>query len=199
MGGVHALSTIVPAIPAGFPVPLMVAHHTAPESDDFLVQHLAARSQIVVKEALDKTPIEPGVVYIAPPAYHLQVERDRRFSLSVDAKVNYSRPSIDVLFLSASDVYRERLIGIVLTGANSDGSHGLRVIKERGGLAIVENPETAEAPYMPGAAAAACQVDHILEIDQIAPILESLVLVSDLPEGSHRTARSPEGSQPSTE
>jgi two-component system chemotaxis response regulator CheB len=130
--------------------------------------------QLKIKYAEDKEKIRKGCVYIAPPDYHLLIEDDRTFSLSVDAPVNYSRPSIDVLFESASDVFSEHIIGIILTGANSDGSLGLKRIKERGGLTIVQSPQSAEYPVMPTAAIAETDVDYVLDIEEIADKIKEL-------------------------
>lgn len=123
-----------------------------------------------------KGKIEPGTVYVAPPNYHLLIERDKTVSLSVTERVNFSRPSIDVLFESASDAYGDRLIGIVLTGANSDGAKGLKKIKENGGLAIVQDPLCSEASLMPESAIRAGPVDHILSLEKITELLIRLDL-----------------------
>jgi two-component system chemotaxis response regulator CheB len=179
-GGMNALSTILPALPCDFPLPLVIVHHRHPTSDSYLAHALDRKCEITVKEAEDKESIEPGVVYIAPPDYHLLTEDERIFSLSNDKRVNHARPSIDVLFESASDVYGSKIIGIVLTGANNDGSLGLKRIKQRGGLAIVQNPETAESSSMPKAAIAGARVDHILHLDQIAPFLVNLILKNNI-------------------
>ena len=113
-------------------------------------------------------------IYIAPPNYHLLVEADRTFSLSIDEPVNYARPSIDVLFETAADVYKTNLIGVILTGANTDGSHGLKRIKETGGLSVVQDPSTAEADTMPRAAIAAVDVDYVLPLEEIGKVLTML-------------------------
>ncbi|MCC2671503.1 MAG: cheB 2 [Armatimonadetes bacterium] len=151
-GAVEALSLLLPPLPADFPVALLIVVHLPRDRDSLLAELLGARCRVKVKEAEDKERIEGGTVYFAPPDYHLLVEPDRSLSLSVDEPVRYSRPSIDVLFESAADVYGERLLGIVLTGANSDGAQGLRTVCEAGGKAIVQAPETASAPFMPQAA-----------------------------------------------
>ena len=111
---------------------------------------------------------------MAPPNYHLLIEPDQTFTLTIDERVNYARPSIDVLFETAAEVFREHLIGIILTGANNDGSHGLKRIKELGGMAIVQDPETAEVDSMPKAAVAACAVDHVLSLEEISAFLNKL-------------------------
>jgi len=170
-GGLTALSTIVPSLPEGFPLPVTVVQHRRPNSDGFLAAHLNERSPLPVKEVDDKEPIRPGVVYLAPADYHVLIEEDGTFSLSVDERVRYSRPSIDVLFHSAADVYADKTIGVILTGANADGSEGLKHIKQRGGLAIVQDPATAEAECMPQEAINATRVDRILRLEDIGPFL----------------------------
>lgn len=173
-GGLDALKAILPALPASFPLSIAIVQHIGERSDNFMAEYLNQTSKIVVREAEDKEPLCPGTAYLAPPGYHLLIEPDRSFSLSVDARVNYACPSIDVLFESAAEVFRQALVGIVLTGANADGAHGLKVIKERGGLAIVQNPETAESPAMPRAALAAAKADYVADLGHIAPLLLKL-------------------------
>jgi len=173
-GGVEALSVILVRLPAEFFFPIIIVQHRHPSSDDFLVCLLNEKCKTKVEQADEKENIVPGIVYIAPANYHLMVEEDRTFSLSVDEHVNYTRPSIDVLFETAADVYRERLVGVVLTGANSDGSQGLRKIKELGGMTVVQDPATAEAAFMPKSAIAATKVDHIIPLEEIGPFLEKL-------------------------
>ncbi len=173
-GGLQALKILLPMLPLTFALPIAIVQHIGERSDGFLAEYLNGVSSISVREAEDKEPLQPGIAYLAPPGYHLLIDPDRSFSLSVDGRVNYSCPSIDVLFESAADVFHESLIGIVLTGANSDGALGLKAIKERGGLAIVQNPETAESPAMPKAALAAVAADYVLDLEEIAPLLVKL-------------------------
>ena len=175
-GGMEALSTILPDLPADFAFPLIVVQHQHPTSDDFLVHYLNERCNLKVKQADGKENILPGVIYIAPPDYHLMVEEDRTFSLSVDEPVNYARPSIDVLFKTAVDAYGARLVGVILTGTSSDGSLGLKRIKESGGLAMVQDPETAEVDIMPKAAVDATEVDYVLPLEEIGPFLNRLTM-----------------------
>jgi len=172
-GGFQALTAMVAEFPESFSLPVIVVQHTKENNDGFLARHLNSQSPLWVKEADDKEAIQSGRLYLAPPGYHLLIEADRSFSLSVDPRVNYSRPSIDVLFNSAADVYWDDLIGVILTGANSDGSQGLRNIKARGGLAIVQNPASAEAACMPREAIAATPVDHVLALEEIGPFLRN--------------------------
>lgn len=173
-GGMRALQAIIPALPANLPLPIAIVHHLDSQADGYLCEFLDRISAVMVKEADEKERLNAGSVYLAPAGYHLLIEPDRSFSLSIDEKVNFSRPSIDLLFESAADTYGATLIGIVLTGANSDGARGLRAIKRQGGLAIVENPETAEVSQMPNAAIQATEVDHVESLDRIASLLMQL-------------------------
>lgn len=170
LGGLAALEILLGGLPREFPLPVAVVQHRGIDSDDTLTLLLQVHCQLTVMEPDDKEPIESGRVYIAPPGYHLLVDRGS-FALSMDAKVCYARPSIDVLFESAAESYRERVIGVVLTGASKDGSEGLARIKERGGLAVVQDPKGAEAPTMPEAAIAKVKVDRVLPLPEIAPFL----------------------------
>lgn len=173
-GGMSALGTVLSRLPDDFALPIIIVQHLDPDSRDYLPDHLDRKCNIQVKEAEDKENIMSGVAYIAPPNYHLLLEEDRTFSLSVDDAVNYSRPSIDVMFETAADVYKKRLVGVVLTGANADGSTGLKKIKAIGGLAVVQDPATAHVDYMPKAAIASTKVDHILPLEEIASLLTEL-------------------------
>jgi two-component system chemotaxis response regulator CheB len=170
LGGMHALEIILNGMPRNFPVPIAVVQHRHRASNETLPTHFRRFSRLPVVDVEDKQWIRPGTVYLAPANYHLLVERGE-FSLSVDEAVRYSRPSIDVLFQSAADAYGERVIAVVLTGANDDGARGVQRVKSRGGLVIVQDPETAEAPRMPRAAIAAVAVDRILRLDDIASYL----------------------------
>ena len=173
-GGMNALDTILSSLPVDFGLPIIIVQHMDPESRDYLRNHLDRKCDISVKEAEEKEKIAKGVAYIAPPNYHLLLEEDRTFSLSSDEWVNYSRPSIDVMFESAADVYGRRLVGVVLTGANADGSDGLKKIKRAGGLAIVQDPSTAHVDVMPKSAIAASKVDHVLPLKEIADLFKDL-------------------------
>ena len=170
-GGPDVLHSILSALPAYFPVPIIIVQHTSPHSENYIVVYLDNVSALSVKEAEEKKVIMPGNIYFAPPNYHLLIETDFTFSFSVEAKVNFSRPSVDVLFDTAVDAYGKALIGIILTGANKDGSMGLNKIKTAGGLTIVQSPDTALARAMPEAAIAGTAVDHILPPDGIGSFL----------------------------
>lgn len=170
-GAMEALSAILPELPAPFRLPLLIVVHLPPDNPSVLADLFQATCRIAVREAADKEPIRGGTAYFAPPDYHLLVEMDRTLSLSSDEPVLYSRPSIDVLFESAADVYGEALIAIVLSGANQDGAAGLRAVVEAGGMAIVQCPEGAVASAMPEAARAMCPAAHVLSPPEIAAYL----------------------------
>lgn len=170
-GGMDALNVILSVLPADFPAPIMIVQHISPYSDNYLARYLDNACQIKVREAEEKDKVKPGTAYIAPPNYHLLLEADLTLSLSVEEKVNYARPSVDVLFESAADACGSSLTGIILTGANRDGSMGLKKIKEYGGLTIVQSPETSVADEMPRSALAIMQVDHVLPLNKIGPFL----------------------------
>jgi two-component system chemotaxis response regulator CheB len=170
LGGLHALQTIISGLPKDFCIPIVVAQHRHKNSNEGLPAYFRRNTQFNVVDADDKQWIKPGHIYLAPADYHLLVERGE-LHLSVDEAVRHSRPSIDVLFESAADAYGAQLIGVVLTGSNEDGARGAKRIKQSGGLVIVQDPKTAEAPEMPAAVAAMVDVDRILPLESIAPFL----------------------------
>ena len=170
-GGVEALLTIFKDLPADFGLPIIVVLHIPDERRSQLAEVFDRRLSIAVKEAGDKEPIIPGTLYFAAPGYHLSVEDDYSFSFSQEARVHYSRPSIDYLFESAADAYQQRLAAILLTGANQDGAQGLETIKLRGGLTIVQDPEEALVATMPQAALDRIQPDYILPLCGIGRLL----------------------------
>jgi two-component system chemotaxis response regulator CheB len=170
-GGIQALSTLLPLLPKDFPLPILVVQHRLAGSDDYITKSLNKICAVQGKEAEEKEAVKAGCIYLAPADYHLLVERDQTLALSVDDKVNYSRPAIDVLFESAAYVWSSGLIGIILTGANSDGAKGLALIKQLGGTTMVQNPETAERGTMPRAALASA--DYVLELTKIGDILKA--------------------------
>ena len=178
-GGMHTLRDLLSKLPEDFFLPIVIVQHIAPTSDNYLVEFLNKSSKLKVKEVDEKEIIKKGFVYLAPPNYHILIEEDSTLSLSADEKVNYSRPSIDVLFLSASDAFQEKLIGIILTGANDDGSKGLLEIKRNGGLTIVQDPMEAETPTMPLAAVKMADPEYILKVSEIEKLLIKLGPVVD--------------------
>jgi two-component system, chemotaxis family, protein-glutamate methylesterase/glutaminase len=173
LGGLQAVQTLLRGIPAQFGCSLVLAQHRRPDPDSILVELLAKHCAFRVIEPEDKTPLEPNTLYVAPGDYHMLVE-DGHLALSIDAPVCYARPSIDVLFESVANAYRERAIGIVLTGANEDGAAGLAAIKAQGGVALVQDPASAARPTMPAAALAATVADAVLPLEQIPPYLHDL-------------------------
>lgn len=172
-GGLQALEKILSELPKGFPIPLAVVQHISPNPGGLLASLLGRTANLTVKEAEDKETVAPGTIYLAPPDYHLLIERGAAFSLSSDEKVNYSRPSIDVLFESAADAYGPGLMGVILTGANADGAIGLKRIKEQGGFTVVQDPRTAAASEMPRAAIEQTGPDLVIPLEEIGPFLAS--------------------------
>lgn len=172
-GGLSALRELVRGLPAGFPLPLVIVQHRHRQSNHLLTSLLQDSTSLPVCEVEDKAPIVAGNVHVAPADYHLLIEPGY-FSLTIDEPVRYSRPSIDVTFMSAADAYASRAVGVILTGANADGSRGLERIHERGGLALVQLPATAESPMMPAAALRAVPAARALAIEEIAAALSEL-------------------------
>jgi two-component system, chemotaxis family, protein-glutamate methylesterase/glutaminase len=177
------MSELLDVLPDEVDVPIVLAQHRAPGAErDSLEALLRRHTRRSVVDAGDKDAILPQHVFVAPPDYHLLVAEEGSFALSTDERVQYARPSVDVLFESAADAYGERTIGIVLTGANADGAAGLLAIRDVGGVAIVQDPETAEARQMPDAAVRATAADAILPVREMGKFLLGLA-------GSAREAR----------
>jgi two-component system chemotaxis response regulator CheB len=174
VGGLHALSRVLSRLRTDFALPVLLVQHVSPESDAASVEQLAKRASLLVKEAEEKEPARGGAVYAAPPDYHMLVEPDGTLSLTMDERVSYARPSIDVLFESAAWVYGPSLAAVLLTGGNHDGSRGLGLVRARGGLAVVQDPEEAECPVMCRAALDSAGADHVLPLDGIADLLNTL-------------------------
>lgn len=172
-GGLAALSELVRSLPRDFPLPLAIVQHRSKQADDLLAQLLQDVTPLRVVDVEDKEPIQPGTVYIAPANYHMLVD-DGYFSLTTDPLVRFSRPSIDVTFVSAGDAYPGATLGVILTGANDDGSRGLRHIVNRGGKAIIQDPETAESKAMPKAALEAVPEAEVVGLKKIGPRLVTL-------------------------
>lgn len=173
-GGLDVLRRVLQALPGDFGAAIVVAQHRSAESHRTAFRDLlGAVTALQVREADDKDTIEPGTVYLAAPDYHLLVE-DGTLALSTDGPVLFARPSVDVLLATAAEAYRERCVGVVLTGANADGAAGLTRIAELGGAAVVQDPETAVRPEMPRAALAAVPEARVCAVDEIAPVLLEL-------------------------
>lgn len=175
-GGLQALRTLLAGLHPTLPSPVIVVCHTGSQDVSLLCELLGAVSALPVAEACERQQAQPGVVHLAPAGYHLLLEQGGCFALSVDERVAFARPAIDVLFETAALAYADNLIGVVLTGANSDGAGGLKAIRARGGLAIVQDPTDAFAPAMPRAAIETAGADHCVPLDAIAPLLNRLCL-----------------------
>jgi two-component system chemotaxis response regulator CheB len=173
-GAVDVLQRLASKLNRSFAPAMAVVLHLPADSRGFLHELLAAPSRPPMKVAEDKEPIAPGTVYFATPGYHLLVESDGTFALSLDELVHFSRPSIDVLFETAAEAYGDRALGIILTGANPDGADGLRAIAEAGGATVIQQPSSAEARAMPEAALQACPDSLVAEVGAIAELLASL-------------------------
>jgi len=172
-GGLAALRTLVGALPASFRMAVTLVQHRHKDSDHVLRALLQERSPLVVCEVEDKMPLEEGHIYVAPPDYHTLIEPGH-FALSTEAPVRFSRPSIDVTFTSAADAYGHRVVGVVLTGANADGANGLRRISDLGGLALIQDPDTAESRMMPAAAREAVPRARVMALPHLAEYLVTL-------------------------
>lgn len=167
-GGMEAIKKVVTGLPENFKIPIAVVLHIGNNNINTYMSLLNSSSHYTVKEAEEKEMVKEKTVYFAPPNYHLLVEEDFSFSLSTDEKINYSRPAIDVLFETAAWTFKDKLIGILLTGSNQDGAAGLKTIKDYGGITIVENPETAFAKTMPEAALKNSNPDYSLNLEAIS-------------------------------
>ena len=172
-GGLSALTTLLGALPAEFTIPIVIVQHRGKDSDKLLGRLLQDATELRVCEIEDKDALCPGTVHLAPADYHVLVDGGY-FSLTIDEPVRFSRPSIDVTFMSAADSFRADVIGVVLTGANEDGSRGLAHIVQRGGRGLVQDPRTAEVPIMPQAAIKAVPSAEVLPLEAIAPRLVTL-------------------------
>lgn len=170
-GGVTALSRILSRLPKDFRLPVMVVIHVPPDKPSIMSSLFRGKCGAPVKEIEDKEEIVDGTVYFAAPDYHMLVEPSKRLSLSMDERVFHSRPSIDVLFESASHCFGDSLIGVILTGANEDGANGLNAVERVGGVAIVQTPQEAEHQEMPRAAIEKCKSARVMTLEEIANYL----------------------------
>lgn len=173
-GGMGALRTVLGGLHRHFPRAVVVVCHTGSEDVTTFCELLELTSTLPVREARERQSMVPGIVHVAPSGYHLLLERDGCFSLSVDGRVSFARPAIDVLFETAASACGKDLIGVVMTGANNDGAAGLQAIRRRGGLAIVQDPLDAQASAMPQAAIETAGADHVVPLGDIAPLLNQL-------------------------
>ena len=173
-GALEALSVLLPALPATFPLPIFVVVHVPADKPSVLADIFSAKCRLRAIEAEDKEPVEPGVIYFAPPDYHMLLEDKLTIALSNEEAVLFSRPSIDVTLESAADVWGDGLIGIILTGANQDGARGLKAIGQAGGTTIVQKPDTAYARAMPEAATALCPQAQVMTLADMSAYLWSI-------------------------
>jgi two-component system chemotaxis response regulator CheB len=173
-GAVEALAILLPALPRQLQAAVFIVLHLPREQPSLLVEIFRAKCSLPVKEAEDKEPVQAGIVYFAPPDYHLLLDRGPQLSLSVDEPVHFSRPSVDVLFESAADLYGARLMGIILSGANADGAAGLAAVHGAGGLTIVQEPGSTQVPVMALSALERSPADFVLSLEQIAALLRTL-------------------------
>lgn len=173
-GAVEALDVLLPSLQPEFAAAVFVVVHLPRERPSVLAEVFAAKCGVPVEEAEDKAPARPGTVYFAPPDYHLLIEPGPHIALSVDDPVNLSRPSIDVLFESAADVYGRSLLGIILSGGSADGAAGLAAVGGAGGVTVVQEPRTAAVPLMTTAALARCTADCVLPLAEIAALLRRI-------------------------
>jgi len=173
-GSLEVLMHVLPQLKAIANFSIVIVLHRKSGEDTTLEELLALKTVIPLQEVEDKTPLLPGYMYISPSDYHLLFERDYTLSLDISEKINYSRPSIDVAFESAADIYKDGLAAILLSGANADGTNGVIAIQKAGGKVVIQNPESAEMPYMPQSAINRLTADYILDIKQIAEFINSI-------------------------
>lgn len=175
-GSLQVILKIFEYIKPGFPIPMLLILHRNAAYPSPLEELLRLKTDLTVREIEEKDKIQAGYIYTCPPDYHVLIEKDHSFSLDDSEKVNYSRPSIDVVFKSASDIYCESLVSILLSGANADGAEGLLYAKKNGSITIIQNPEDAEVPYMPQEAMKRLKADYVLNTNEITGFLDSLIV-----------------------
>lgn len=173
-GSLEVLLKTLPALRTDLSFPIVIVIHRKHGTDSLLPDLLSSRTKLRVKEVEEKEPLLAGTIYIAPSDYHLLIEQDHSFSLDYSEKINFSRPAIDATYQTAAEVYGGRLAGILLSGSNSDGVNGLKTIKAWGGLAAVQDPETAQVSYMPQQALLNVKIDHILNAETMGEFINSL-------------------------
>ncbi|HEV2482042.1 MAG TPA: chemotaxis protein CheB [Puia sp.] len=170
-GSLQVILSMLAAAGRGYSMPVVVVLHRNNAFESSLEELMASRTQVVIKEVEEKEPVLPGMVYLCPADYHVLFEQDRTFSLDYSERVNFSRPSIDVTFRSAADVYGAGVVAVVLSGGNADGAEGMQYIKARGGFTIVEAPETAEVPYMPQQVLLRMGVDLVVPTEELPELI----------------------------
>lgn len=173
-GAFDVILQVLPNLKDSISFPIIIVLHRKNSFDITLSELLSFKTSLRVREAEEKEQLQPATIYLAPPDYHLLIERDRTLALDASEKVHYSRPSIDVTFQSAADIFKKQLVCLLLSGANTDGTDGLIAVKSAGGIAVVQDPATADVSYMPHNAIESLQVDHILKINEIAAFINAL-------------------------
>jgi two-component system, chemotaxis family, protein-glutamate methylesterase/glutaminase len=173
-GSFQGVVKILAQLPKGFPLPIIMCLHRLKHVRNGFVEALSIKSVVQVTEPNDKENIKKGSVYLAPANYHMSIELGNYFALSTEEMVNNSRPAIDITLSTSAYVYKEKLVGILLSGANRDGALGMKAIHEKGGLTIVQEPTECMIDTMPSAALAATKIDHVMRIDQIVQFLKEL-------------------------
>ncbi|HTM66266.1 MAG TPA: chemotaxis protein CheB [Flavipsychrobacter sp.] len=176
-GSLSVLLEVLPQLSQDISAAIIIVLHRKSTTDSLLVELFSSKTSVPVSEAAEKELIEPGKIYVAPADYHLLIEQDFSFSFDASEKINFSRPSIDVSFESAAEVFRESLVGILLSGANADGVVGLQAIRSFGGTTIAQRPDTAEVPYMPEQAIQQVAMDFILSPPEIADFLNGQIRI----------------------
>jgi two-component system chemotaxis response regulator CheB len=173
-GSLDVLLRVLPVLDEALTFPIIIVIHRKHGSDSLLPDLLSSKTRLKVKEVEEKEPICAGTIYIAPSDYHLLIEQDQTFSFDYSEKINYSRPAIDVTFQTAAEVFKTKLACLLLSGSNSDGVSGLKTVKMWGGLAIIQDPDSAQVSYMPAQAKLHVKIDKILSIENIGEFINSL-------------------------
>ena len=171
-GSLQVVLAVLTALGREYPIPVLVVLHRNNVFESSLEELMASRTNLVIKEVEEKESILPGIVYLCPADYHVLVEQDHTFSLDYSERVNYSRPSIDVSMRSAADVYGSGLITLLLSGGNADGSDGMVYVQSKGGFTVVQDPGTAEVPYMPQQAILRLSVDLVVPTDELPGLMK---------------------------
>ena len=173
-GSLQVVLGLLTTLRVGFPLPILLILHRNNVFESSLEELLASRTDLPIKEVEEKEPVIPGTLYLCPADYHVLVEKNQTFSLDYSERVHYSRPSIDVSLRSAADVYGTGLIGLLLSGGNADGAEGLEYIQEKGGITVVQDPSTADVPYMPQQAISRMKADFIVPSGELPDFINSL-------------------------
>ncbi|PLX00623.1 MAG: chemotaxis protein CheB [Marinilabiliales bacterium] len=171
-GGMEVLRKLLPFFGHDFPLPVVIIQHLHPNQGEFYLRYFNDHCNLNVQEAVETELVRPGNVYFAPPNYHLLIDLDKKFRMNVDPRVNFSRPSIDVFFESAAEVFKDQLIGVILTGANDDGALGMKAINDAGGYTIAQDPQTAEVYTMPLAAIEKTKIDWITRVEELGTAIQ---------------------------